>query len=318
MTLIAALPCAEGSVVLLADSQETHGDLKASVEKLVVKKVTDWLLFAYAGAGTGELVDALGEAIEAALAARMPLSTDAVEDVVRQAVVDFHGSPEFRNNPADAADKRIEGFACVMTPGPMGPQLFEIRSTRVVRGPGRFVAGMHYPFYMAILNRLHHPDMSVQQAVLVGLLLFATAHTSNYVGGDTNVAVAGNGGIRRIENEVVRDLHNRVEQFLGLTDRLFLGSVDTSVSRHQFEQQLSTFTTAVTDLRDRAMVVEATRDVDSNWKYRSPYPALPAGAPVTIWNDTGRVTVGDPPIPSAQKNRPPAKRRRKAARPSEG
>lgn len=300
MTLIAALPCAENAVVLFSDSQETYGDghdgQKTHVNKLIIERLK-WMSFAYAAAGgVGELVDGLGDAIKAAIAVMNPESDKhRIEATVRQAVIAYHASDEMKLHQSPVEDRRIEGFVCVSDAESVS-HLFRIRSTVVTASPKRFAAGSYPPIYELVLDRFYRPDMPVQQAVLLGLHLFAIAETSNYIGGKISVAVAWNGRILRIADDVITDLKNRVDQFLTLTDSLYLACADTSLTKAQFRNQLEAFTSDVEKLRAQEVTAEAWRDVASEWDYRSPYPALPQGASVMLWGAEigGRVAVFDP------------------------
>src|ERR1700694_1737646 len=66
MTLIAAFWCVGDQAVLCADSQETWGTYKTSVDKIIPQRIGLYDV-AYGGSGLADFVDGLGDALELGL-----------------------------------------------------------------------------------------------------------------------------------------------------------------------------------------------------------------------------------------------------------
>jgi hypothetical protein len=288
MTLVAAIPCQGDSWVILADSQESHGDLQTPVEKLLVQRSPN-LHFAFAAAGnSGELIDELGMRLAAAVRQLKTAKRPVIAATLEQTLTAFYGSPMVVNHPATSDDKRIDGVVCVT--GPNGVQTFRCLATRLIADPPRFMTGMYYPLHEAALARFYRDKLPTYQAVLLGLHLFWLAEPSLAVGGKVAVAIAEGWTIRTLPTTVVQQAQARVVRFMQATDDLFLACADTALSSPEFSARLETFSAEIDRLRKEVVQEEAERimaDPNCLDNY-SPLPVTP-GIRITKHQD-GRVT----------------------------
>lgn len=288
---------------MCADTQETVGDYKNYVEKISIIEDQSYPL-AIGGAGFGPLIDAAIQEIidrskeskpKTRSALRALLKASLVEvfqkDIPTLAVPKIHRSPEFL-----VAAKPTEDDFCI----------FFIRGRRVLEEPRAAIIGYATAYNADLLRRLHRKSLSMQQAVMLGVYLVSQSKKLDEgVGGETRIALVVDNGAWIDDPEYIANSEQRVQDFLKLTDELFLYCIDVSIPPKQIPDKLKEFTEKVSQLRDSYLKYSAARTLDRTFHetgYKGdPYTKLFAGAR-TIFKENFSVEVSDEPIPEHIRN----------------
>lgn len=188
MTLIAAFRYTEG-VVICADSQETAGDWRISVDKLTPRDAGGYQI-AVGGAGRcGDLIDGFTERM-ADDAMRWPAGLDerALKSLVQVTLVGYYDH-EVRAYPLSTPDDGIMDFLfCVRRKTDGKVFLWKLSGTAIATVDNYALIGHGNDIYQHEANRLYEPDTSAVRCMLLGVHLFTFAkNTSNYIGGDTQI-----------------------------------------------------------------------------------------------------------------------------------
>lgn len=257
MTLIVGFKSAD-SVVLLADSQETRGLLKTEVNKLPIQAADgDGMDIVCGGAGNGELTEAFRP-----LLVQMSRSRTHGEEAIRRdletALVTFHNSPVFTSFPCPSDEKFIAGLIAVRS---VKREVFLFKYFGSVIQPVHTygLAGEDYSYFDRVAQRRYRENLSIQQAVLLGLEIVGEAKaTSIHVGGPTRVVIVQPDKGIHVEDAAVLVW---TEAHIATQNKLFDDlRFDLSSTNAQVDHDLITFSNSIT----------AVRGV-----YGSKYPAWP-------------------------------------------
>lgn len=206
MTLIAAFRCEEG-VVICADSQETQGDWRLSVDKLIPKDV-GWYRLAIGGAGCGDIIDGFTERLtDLATAWAKGLEAAEVKALIQAALIDYYDN-EVRAYPFLTPDEGIMDFVCSLyCKGTGRTYLWKLAGTAVQTVSQFCVVGHGRAFYEREAQRLYRQNLPAMRGILIAIHLFSLANdTSNVIGGLTKVVF-------------LLDTHNWPEEVRETSDR---------------------------------------------------------------------------------------------------
>ncbi len=285
MTFISAFRCDNsGSVVIGADSQETIGDYKISIDKLEPVTAGKYHV-AIGGAGIGNLVDALFDYAQEWLEGWDETSERELVHLLRPKIREFYAT-EVAAYPSRSS-KIIHAILCLKHHDNPRPLLFEVRGTTVRKARDFAFVGFETDILHHLTKRLYRTDMSISQAVLLTIYLFSiVSSTVTSVGGDARVVIARDNGIRTHEPLFVDKIQQNVSMFTKLIDRLILMCPDTSLSSFAFDIHLKEFIATAKDLREKylhefgqlAMLHALTTP-----NYRGDlYPMVPPGTVTTV------------------------------------
>jgi 20S proteasome alpha/beta subunit len=297
MSYIAAYHCKTG-IVMCADTQETVGDNKRYIEKILTIDDRAYPL-AVGGAGYGPLLDAtMQEIIDRTRESKPKTKTELrsllnsclkevyEKDVPALAVPAKHRSPELL-----VAAKPPEDDFCILS----------IKARRVLGEPRTAIIGYATAYNTDLLNRLHRESLSMQQAVMLGVYLVSQSKRLDQgVGGETSIAVVVENGAWIDDPKYVKDSEGYVSDFLKLTDELFFNCIDVTIPPKQFPERLTEFTTRANVLRESHLKYSAARMLNRIFNepgYKGDaYRKIFAGAKTTLRSDFS-VEVSDEPIP---------------------
>jgi len=257
MTLIAAFRCGPYAV-LCADSQETWGVYKVSVDKIVPQTVGLYDL-AYAGSGLGDFVDGLGDAIEAGLARSRATEERAIQHELQTILASFYSSDHVKSYPVDwnDANTAVSGVICIRVIRTSKVLLFRFSRTIVLPVKDFVLKGIEEPIYQHIVKRLYRPGLNLLQAEMLGLhLLTEAGSTSNQIGGLTRVVWAMDHGMWALEHEEALKLEAEgIADVQRAMDDLFIACADVrTVSDATLKSRLRDFGRTIRALRkDRGM-----------------------------------------------------------------
>jgi ATP-dependent protease HslVU (ClpYQ) peptidase subunit len=253
VTLIAAFRCqvnGEPGVVICADSQETIGDYKVSVEKIVPRSVNHYELL-LGGSGTGNLVDSLANTIERQLR-RWPAAI--TEEHARQLLEDKlvrYTSTVVRAYQAELSEKRLDFIVCLREKRSGTLYLWKIADS-IVEPIERFhLIGWEAPIYRYEVNRLYSKELDQLSAVVLAVHLLSLAGaTSNYVSEPFQVFTINHQGAWPEPPEKIADLTRRITQVNNSLGKLLRDVPDFSVSDETFSNALELFLNEIFGLRN--------------------------------------------------------------------
>lgn len=296
MTFISAFRCKDG-IVLGADSQETCGDYKLTVDKLKPVKAGSYEI-AVGGCGIGDLVDSLCDHIQEWVERWPAASEREIKNLLRQKMREFY-SVEVSAYPAKKLEKRITALLCLKHDSSSDVLLFELRGSTVRRAPPFSLIGWELPITQQFVRRLYNPTMPISQGVLLTLYLFSlVGSTVTVVGGDTRIVIGRDNGLRVHDNLYVSKIEENISLFTKLIDKLVLSLPDTSLTSAEFEKAITEFVETAKHLRKEylhSMGHLAMLNVLTNPSYQGDsYPIVPPGAVLTLTADGNTITREDP------------------------
>ncbi len=171
MTVAAGFVC-KGGIVLCADSQETAGDYKFPVEK-VVTKVDPWTEIAIAGSGTGPLVDMATEQLAKGLLGGHENYT-AVEGRLGDVLNELYETP-FRLYPVREAEDSVVQLLIAVKVGKMQvPILYQASATAISRVTQYAIIGSGRAVQYEV-QQLYTPEIGMAQGILIAVQLMNVA-----------------------------------------------------------------------------------------------------------------------------------------------
>ena len=227
VTLIAGWRC-QKAVVIHADTQETIGDYRATVQKIVPEVMGNFQIIV-AGSGPGELIDSFIVRLRRKMDGN---ASDDIQELVRtiEAELEMFNDVDVRLSPIPAEEKRLKFIFAACCPASGTYDAWVTSGIRLERIADFKLAGWEEPLYENIGRRLYASDMTLAQAVLAGTYLFTIAEgTSNYIRGPFSVAVVTSKGISMEKEEYIRDMQDRLKVYETQINRIFLACSDTSV-----------------------------------------------------------------------------------------
>lgn len=254
MTLIAAFRCAGNQAVLCADSQETHGDYKISVQKIQPRHIGPLYQVAYAASGYGDIVDALGEDLEQRLADCRASGSVSLRAALGKMLIAFYDQPTvkmYRDGfaPGDT-NASPTGVICIRVEPQGDVFLFKFSATLVTPVDDFVLCGLDTPPYRNIAKRLYTPAILPLQARLLGLYVLAQASAESlHVGPPINVVFGMKSGMFPDDenNEIYLSAIVSAQQ---AADHLLLACADThAVSAKELDARLKIFRKMIVDIR---------------------------------------------------------------------
>lgn len=278
MTYIAAFHCRDG-IVMCADTQETVGEYKNYVEKI---EATEGYPLAVAGAGAGELIDALTDEVKTQFIASKPATIAAAKDAVSAALNKVYEEDlpvlvlpkQHRTSRLLLAFKPNNDDFCIVT-----TQGRRLLNKNLERG----IIGYSNDYNNELLKRLHRPSLPMSQAVALAVYLVSQSKKFDRdVGGETSIAVITSTGAYIDEKAWIEVLEKRADEILPLIDKLFLACTDIGLSKTEYEGELSSFVEAAKAVRNRHLQFAAERMLGKQLMADDPYPKFPLGGSITI------------------------------------
>lgn len=298
MTLIAAFRCYEG-VVICADSQETRGDLRAPVKKIIHKDSGAYQVAIGGSGDDGTLTDIfIQRFIEEVGMWESELEEKTLEHNIRTSLSDFLYQEA---NVPQGIDLGIDFIVCLrrITDGRIflwklwGPN--ERHGPLIQRVEQWTFAGDGY-VHIGEVNKLYQGNASAFRCILLGVhLLSLVALTSNLVGGETQVVCVSD-TIKRAwyqqlyhtmyeeEPERIRKLQEHIRTFNQRTANLLLDCLDTTIYDAAFEPRLAEYTKEMMQLREEYIVdaIYWAEKQSSVLGVEPPYFDVPATIPTRL------------------------------------
>jgi len=307
MTYINAFRCKSG-IVMSADTQETIGDAKSYVEKLVIIENREFPL-AVGGAGVGDIVDPFVQDIIERTRRSKPSTKAQLQEAIRATIKEVyekdmpflvvkkqHRTPQFL-----IAAKTTNDEFCIFPV--VGRRLYGEQKSCIIGYPS---AQNH-----ALLKRLHRDEMLMQEGVILATYLVSQSKKfDDGVGGETSIALVLETGAWLEPSDEISDVESRFNAFLPHVDRLLLAAPNVGLTETQFGKLLREFEETISALRFQHKKRIADRILKPGVYW--PYEKLPIGCrTIESTNDNGIRTMfiyNDPndPEPSSQQVMPSA------------
>ena len=291
MTYISAFRCL-GGIVMSADTQEDWGDQKNYVEKLTIVEEHAYPL-AIGGAGIADLIDPMVQEVTERAAEIKPATAKELATLIKEAIVTV-----YRDDLPWLAVKKHERtpeFLIAAKPTAEDYCIFRIKGKRLYPVKDMAIIGYATPVNSALLKRMYRDNLPMQQAVMLAVYLVSISKKlDSGVGGETRIAVVTENGAWIDDPEYIAEAEKRVEEFLKLTDEMFLTCIDVSIAPSDYIVKNTLLTGRIDALRERYLRDSATRlltRTHTDPMYPGePYPKLFGGASITA-NPDGSVAV---------------------------
>jgi 20S proteasome alpha/beta subunit len=293
MTLIAAWKCKDGTV-MCADSQETVGDYRRSVQKITPKEMGNFEVIV-AGSGNPSLIESFIIVLERQVKKSKYTAVEEFEALAEHTLERFYRHDV---HLCTDEDKTMQLFIAAVSN--VKPYTYEVWVTENIRlrkiDPGCELIGWEKPLYSSIVKRFYHPDMETIQAFLAGIYLFALAETtSNYIGGPTSIAHIWPGGISMQYPEYIESTGRRLKDYEQKVNNIFLACADSSIHVHKLEEMLVEFSRDALLLHRHHLdqTINAMR-LEDLMKANEALPKLPVGTVATLYGD-GKIRMEHDP-----------------------
>jgi len=281
MTYISAFKCL-GGVVMSADTEENWQDQKNYVEKLTIVEGRAFPL-AIGGAGIADLIEPMIQEVTERAAEVKPATTKELIALLKKAI-----NTVYRDDLPWLAVKKQERTAEFLIAAKTEDFcLFRIKGRRLYPVKDMAIIGYATPLNAALLKRMYRDNLPMQQAVMLAIYLVSLSKKLDEgVGGETSIAVIRDNGAFFDYPPYISASEKRIEEFLKLTDELFLSSVDVGIAPSVFPATLEKFANEVAALRQKYMDQTAAISFSRLFSDRSyggePYPKVFQGALAAI------------------------------------
>lgn len=276
MTLIAAVRAGDG-IAMAADSQETIGDYRRAVQKLVPRNDGN-LHTVIGGSGDADLVEAFVARFYDGLSKVNISSLTEFVAFTERELADFY---QVDVALSQAEDKEIRLLIGASLESTGEYDVWRCRNIRLQRIGAYELIGWDDAVYHGVILRLVSPAMSLQQSILVAAYTLVIAEqTSNYVKGPMSVVVVMPKDIWRERQQYVKETTERLIAYERDIHELFLACADTRVSPKGLQSKIDEFTEKVQALH-KGHLDAVARD-PNNTIFNTPFPKLPPNTKVAF------------------------------------
>jgi hypothetical protein len=174
-------------IVMCADSQESAGDYKFPVEKLLIEH-DGWTDVIIAGSGLGPLVDMAAQAIAKAVKGGWD-DYEIIQSKIEKALIELYDGP-FRIYPSSDEDRIIDLLIAIRLKDHGSSRLFRATATAVVRINTYSIIGIGRTVEYEIQNLYSRIHMHIERCALIAMyLLNVSKSILNSVGGRGEIAI---------------------------------------------------------------------------------------------------------------------------------
>lgn len=259
MTLIAAFRCeveGERGVVICADSQESYGDYRVTVDKI---KPTDANLYdlCFGGAGRiGDLIDGLGNAIEREVKAwQIPYSEEEARRLLENEIV-LYNSRQVAAYPALEDEKVIHFIVCLREKQSHAIYLWKVAGSTIEPIIHHDLIGWDEPLYKYEAKRLYRNVTDATTAITLGLhlLSFGKATATSIDKPFQVIGISPSLGMWTEPQEVIDTLEAKVASVNETLSRLITLAPNVNATEDRFKEALRLFEQEIRGLREHTSV----------------------------------------------------------------
>lgn len=290
VTLIAAARTPEG-IVIHADSQETAGAYRVQVDKIKCETMGGFDVL-IAGAGCPS---ALVDAFPGRLARRID---DKVTTLAQFARTTEKELVRFYKNDIELCPDENKTVIYVIAAWHSKTRQYQAWvAENVFLQPiptdGPALIGWDHELYLGIAKRFYLRAMSVPQTVLAGIYLLTVAEdTCNYIKGPVHIAVVNEGGIALEDSGYVRRVQDRLRDYEGRVNQVFLDCTDTTISLPALEDSINRFRQSALALHQDHIDELAKKASPLDFARGNPFRELPS-VPMRMLDTGGFVVEHD-------------------------
>ncbi len=230
-----------------ADTQETIGDAKNYVEKLVIVENREFPL-AVGGAGVEDIVDPFVQEIIERTGRSKPSTKAELQEAIRATIKEVYE----KDMPFLVIKKqhRTPQFLISAKPTNDGFCIFPVVGRRLYGEQKSCIIGYPSAQNHALLKRLHRDDMLMQEGVILATYLVSQSKKfDDGVGGETSIAIVLDNGAWLEPPEEISDVESRFNAFIPHIDRLLLAAPNVGLTETQFRNLLREFEETISALR---------------------------------------------------------------------
>lgn len=297
MTLIAAFRCeieGEPGAIICADSQESYGDYRVTVDKIEPRDAHLYDL-CFGGAGhIGELIDALGNAIEREVSGwQKPVSEEEARMLLENVVILFNAR-QVDAWPALPDEKVIHFIVCLREKQSGRIYLWKLAGSTIERLKDHDMIGWGEPLYKYEAKRLYRHVTDATTAMTLGLhlLSFGKATATSIDKPFQVIGVSPTLGMWIEPQEAVEELETKVRGVNETLSRLITLAPDVNATEERFNDAMRLFEQEILGLREhtKSVSVSASASISASPSpgFDEPYtwhPMTSVAAPVYVPED---------------------------------
>lgn len=259
MTLIAAFRCntnrcnedVRPGVVICADSQETAGDYRVTVDKIKPRDAGAYDLIIGGAGNVAALIDGLAYAVEQNVKRWPPgLDEESARLRVERVLLSYHAR-QVAYYPAEPHEKLLRFIICTRDKGTSRIFLWKTDGTTAEQVEGYALLGWEEAAYHYEAGWLYYPEIWTTQAIVLGTRLLAIAKNSLYVGGDTQVIIVRGDGMTVENPNAVREFERRINEYNRALALLALACPDVGIEPAEFRRLLGNLVEQIVSIHDR-------------------------------------------------------------------
>ena len=273
MTLIAAFRCTDGAIIC-ADSQETVGHHRVSVQKITPFDIGKMQVVIAGSGENGDLLEAFVERLREELQEKTIDTLRKFKSEAQDCLLQFMRNEASLCPKNQRAMRFVVGSRIAEEParsgkstivhGPGVAQVWETRSSRLIPFEKYALLGWEEELYRRSVDRLFRVPLPISRAIPLAMYLFSLAEdTSNYVRGPVSVAVLTGASPILIESpEAIEEFEAMTETYSRALEDMLLSCADTALSSEEFAGKFATFTENI--FRLRQAYFEAANDRETH------------------------------------------------------
>jgi len=254
VTLIAAFRCEidnEPGVIVCADSQETIGEYRTTVDK-IIPRIAGHYDLVIGGAGIGNIIDGLVNSIE-----RDVRHWDAgkSEDIARQLLAnilaDYIENVVRLYETTDPNDRRVDSIVCLRDRKSGAVYLWKSAGPVIEAVTDFRLVGADIALYQYEVKRLYMPESDALSTIVLAVHLLSIAKaTSNNIEEPFKVIGVGRNGVWIEPAKKITLLTQRITQVNNMLGRLLRDVPNFTLSDETFANALDLFLGEVFGLRN--------------------------------------------------------------------
>jgi len=283
MTLIAAFRTKDG-VAICADSQETIGDFRQTVQKIAPISVAGYQLV-IAGSGDADPIEGFIIRVKRRFSQEsLPPTTDHALFLLEDELALFYSKDL-------ASEQSMKLFIAVSCPASKEYKVW-VSYQHILKELGDVeLIGWEEPLYKVTATRMYQPNMSLQQAVIAAVnVLVIGEESSNYIKGPFSLAIIRENGIWIETEEYINTLRDRLNKFEAYTNQILLACADTSIYSRDLHKALVNFAVTAQTMHEEQINEAIAKSAKRGFQINDPLSKVPPGILVEVGND-GNIRV---------------------------
>jgi hypothetical protein len=281
VTLIAAFRTRDG-VAICADSQETIGDFRQTVQKIAPLSVAGYQLV-IAGSGDADPIEGF------IIRAQRRFSQESLSPTTERALFLLEDELALFYSHDLAPEQSMKLFIAVSCPEAKEYKVWVSCQHILKELSDVELIGWEHPLYKLTATRMYRPNMSLQQAVIAAVnVLVIGAESSNYIKGPFSLAIIRENGIWIETEEYINTLRDRLSKFEAYTNQILLACADTSIYSRELHKALANFAVTAQKMHEEQVDEAIEKNAKHGFQINDPLSKVPPGILVEVGSDGKR------------------------------